>query len=146
MNKSCQFQIKNGKLSIKIEHVENLLSYYQEYNLIENNTRLIVETDILIKQSGKDLEKLIHKTLIILSGFKHGNFEVEDVVESLMFNLRHNIFNKIKLELGIKSNKYLFQYFPEDSQFSCAFNKNLKFDDYNFTPVFNPNLLVDISY
>ncbi len=146
LNKSCKFQIKNGKFDRQIENIENLLSYYQEYNLIESNTKLIVETDILVKQLNEEPEKVVHKTLIILSGFLHDDFEIEEAVTSLMFELRHHIFDKIKLEFDIQNEKYLLQYFPNDEQFSCILNKDLKFDNYDFQPTFNPQLLVGIFY
>ena len=120
--------------------------YNQQYNLIENNSELIIETDILIKPINEHPKTIKHQTLIVLSGFNHQPFEMEEAVTALMWNLRHNIFDKIKSELGIDNEDDLSSYFPSDGQFSCAFNKDLTFENYNFKPTFNPKLLVDISY
>lgn len=146
MHKSCQFQIKNGIFIPPTETVENLLMYNQQYNLIENNQHLIVETDILIKPTNGKPKAIKHQTLIVLSGFNHQPFEIDEAVKSLMWNLRHNIFDKIKLELSIHNGDYLLIYFPSDGQFSCILNKGLTFENYDFKPTFNPKLLVGISY
>ena len=146
MHKSCKFQIKNGRFIPPTETVENLLMYNQQYNLIENNSELIVETDILIKPTNGQPKTVKHQTLIVLSEFNHKPFEIDNAVKALMFNLRHNIFDEIKLKLGINNEDYLLIYFPSDEQFSCTLNKDLVFENYDFKPIFNPQLLVDISY
>lgn len=146
MNSTCQFQIKNGRLVTPTETVENLIMSNQQYSLIESNSELIVETNILIKPTKDKPKPVKHQTLIVLSGFNHQPFEMEEAVTALMWNLRHNIFDKIKSELGIDNEDDLSSYFPSDGQFSCAFNKDLTFENYNFKPTFNPKLLVDISY
>lgn len=158
MHKSCKFQIKNGRISPHISNVEKLITYNQQYNILENSSQLIVETDISLKTADKQYETIKHQTLIELIVFNHELFEIDDAVKSLMWNLRHNIFEKIKEELhiidnvdedGKKVNNTLKDYFPNDyndKEFSCELNKDLRFDDYNFQPPFNLNLLTHIHY
>lgn len=149
MHKSCQFQIKNGRVIPPISNVEKLITYNQQYNILENSSQLIVETDILIKPTNEQPKTVKHQTLIILSRFNHQPFEIEEAVIALLFNLRHNIFDKIKLELGLTDNKGLHEHFPDEhneNQFSCLLNKNLNFENYNFSPTFSPSLLTEIWY
>lgn len=158
MYKSCQFQIKNGRFIPSTETVEKMITYNQQYNILDGNSQLIVETDILIKPTNEQPKTVKHQTLIVLSSFNHQPFEIDEAVIALMFNLRHDIFEKIKGELSIiddvgkdgeKVNYMLINYFPHEynkGEFSCTLNKNLKFEDYNFQPPFNPNLLTGIDY
>lgn len=146
MHKSCQFQIKNGKVTPPIKNVENLITYNQQYSLLEDGFSLIVETKISATITDTETQMLNHKTLIVLSNFNHKPYEIDEAVKSLMWNLRHNIFDKIKSELGIYNEDYLLIYFPNDEQFSCNLNKDLTFENYDFKPSFNHHLLADISY
>ncbi|MBK9257290.1 MAG: hypothetical protein IPM42_17595 [Saprospiraceae bacterium] len=123
--------------------------YKQQYNFLEGDAELIIETDILVKPFNKQPETIKHQTLIVLSGFAHEPFEIEDAIKSLMFNLRHNIFDKIKSELGItdaENMKILSEFFPSEGSFSCVYNSSLTFNDYDFSPPLNLNNLVEIHY
>jgi len=149
MYKSCNFQIKNGRFTPPTATVEKLITYNQQYNILEDRSQIIVETDIKLKTTNEKYETIKHQTLVELSGFNHGLFEIDEATTTLMFNLRHNIFEKIKSELGLNDDKYLYEHFPNDynvDEFSCMLNKDLKFDDLNFQPQFNLNLLTHIDY
>lgn len=149
MYKSCNFQIKNGRFIPPTATVEKLITYNQQYNILEHRSQIIVETDISLKTTDEKYETIKHQTLVELSGFNHETFELDDAVTALMFNLRHKIFEKIKSELGLNDNKDLYDHFPNDynvGEFSCMLNKDLTFDDLSFQPQFNLNLLTHIGY
>lgn len=150
MHKSCKFQIKDGIFipSLPAENYEPIIlySYHQEYNLINDNSQLIVKTEISIKFGQLPSQKITHKTLVELLSFTHKPSDMNDAVDALMWNLRHNLFDKIKLELKLTSGDILKEYFPNDSQFICKLNKDLKFDNYDFTPILNLNTLHGVGY
>lgn len=141
MIKECKVFIRNGEFS-DISTVEKFnefepLSYIQIYNYKYDS--LITRTRIVVQYKNQRIA-IEHENLVTLILFKPKTNSIQQELDSLMFELRHNLYNKIKAQLNIVSELKDFK------AFKCEFDNSLELSKYQFDPIFDPLKLISVQY
>lgn len=142
MIKECKVCIRNGEFNLDVNNKigsYKSVSYIQYYNYKYDS--IITRTEITFEdEDTNDKIKIEHENLVSLILFKPTQDSIDQDMVGLMFELRHNIYDKLKSQLNIQFELKDFK------KFNCEYLKTLELQQYQFKPVFNPIELIRITY
>lgn len=136
-SRHCYFMIKDGKPESAISHSADLLisSIKIKYNYFDcPTTDIIVEAAI----SLTDNSAIIYKTIISLIHFPEKREFIEYEINDFMEKIKWEFKKYLKKNLSLDCVEF-FDY-------NTYLDKDLKFDNYKFSPVFSIKRLQEFDY